>query len=312
MKRSIHFALFASCLAALGCSGSSTAPPPADFDVVVDELACGVMDAPAAVIDISERTDAFHSGDFSRLEARVRVDGPNRFHEVAMSEGSCRYLKKVTTVCDPGCGPDEFCDASSQCVKSPEGVSPGTLSIKGLGETIHIEPASFAKGVYDGPSPLDADLFDENDAIGARFSDDTYSAESVGVNGVAPMDRELTDAGFEMLDGEDAVLTWTAGPNPDACIRVVINGSNIVHGAPLEDIIECETTDNGSLTIPRALVEAFPGGETLLVTEGFDWPHSELTRYSRSRMSTKHGEAELLVRSSTFFRPNHLKTTGTP
>jgi hypothetical protein len=119
------------------------------------------------------------------------------------------------------------------------------------------------------------------------------------------MDSELTESGYEMLDGTDAELSWTPGPDPEACVRLVLNGFNAVHGAPLGDVIVCEGTDTGTLVVPQTFVEEFPYGETPVVTEGYDWPHSELTRYTRNSVDTALGRAELVVRSSTYFQPSH-------
>ena len=88
-------------------------------------------------------------------------------------------------------------------------------------------------------------------------------------------------------------------------MQVVLFGFNESHGAPLNTIIRCESADDGSVTIPQAMVDAFPTGATPEVTEGYDWPHSELTRYTRARTPVDPGDAVLLVHSTTYFRLRH-------
>ena len=152
-------------------------------------------------------------------------------------------------------------------------------------------------------------VYHVQDAGDGAYTSTVYAlpdpAAAIGAFGVEAMDTALTTDGFEMLDGQDAELTWTAGPDPAACVRLVINGFNDVHGAPLSDIIECETADTGSLIIPRSFVEEFPHGETPDVTEGYDWPHAELTRYTQNIVGTDGGQAKLVIRSTTYFQPSH-------
>jgi hypothetical protein len=123
--------------------------------------------------------------------------------------------------------------------------------------------------------------------------------------GVVPVDAELTADGLDMLSGQDLEIAWTTGADPDACVQVVLNGFNETHGAPLSDVIRCESADDGSIVVPSAMVDAFPTGETPEVTEGYDWPHSELTRYTRSTADTSGGSASLVVRSSAYFLLRH-------
>jgi hypothetical protein len=103
-------------------------------------------------------------------------------------------------------------------------------------------------------------------------------------------------------------VTYTPGPDPDACVALVLNGSSPSHGAPLRDVIVCEALDTGRIVVPRALVERFPAGSTPEVTEGYDWPHSTLSRYARARADTDAGPIELLVRSTVSFLLSHEAT----
>lgn len=269
------------------------------------DRSCGFSEPASATIDVSERNDVFHGRPFSRVEASLREGVNPSFHEVFMEEGQCRYLKAKIGNCDPPCISGETCSADDECVVFPEGISGGTLTITGLGDPLELSSADFSPGTYIGPAGLPNPLFAAGDPIKARLSGGDFPAVGLGANGVAQMDTELTASGFEMLDGEDALLAWTPGPDADVCIDVVINGFNAAHGAPLADIIVCRGTDTGSIEIPRSFVEEFPHGATPVVTEGHDWPHSELTRYTRNSVDTEQGRAELVVRSTTYFQLSH-------
>ena len=293
-------------LTLLGCSESAEEVPVEDVIPRSDTLdPCGHRQASAALVDVSERSDIFHAEVFSRIEGKVQTHAAPVVHEVLMEAGGCRYMKLSFGTCDPGCAFDEVCTVDSVCLAEGSGLSAGTIEVEGLGESIEMTAASFSPGTYDTPRGLPADLFDEGDPIEVTLTGGEFPAAALVARGVAPMDTALTDTGYEMRDGQDAEVTWTPGTDPDACVQVIIKGKNDVHGAPLSDFIECEGPDSGSLKIPQALVEAFPKGETPDVTNGFDWPHSELTRYTRTSIDTAQGEAVLRVRSTTFFQISH-------
>ena len=154
---------------------------------------------------------------------------------------------------------------------------------------------------------LPGHLFDSGAPVGATLPGEDFPAVSLGAVGVATMDTALTASGFEMVSGQDAELTWVPGPDLSACVQVALNGFDVTHGAPLSDIIWCEGQDTGSMVIPAAMVERFPMGKTPEVTSGYDWPHSELTRYTRRSQSTAQGLATLVVRSTTCFLLSHPK-----
>lgn len=293
-----------SLLAALlaGCSGDGPdGGPTPSLDP------CELAGAPAAIVDVSERTDLFHAGPYVRIGAFVRDAPEPSLHEVAAEEGACRHLRAATAFCDPPCGEDEACAPPGTCVAYPRLVSGGTLTLEGLGAAIHVEPEDWSAGTYVGPTGLAAPPFGPDDVVAARFAGDTFPRVSMVARGVASIDATLTTDGLDLVDGDDAEITWTPGPDPDACVEVVLNGFNASHGAPLGDVIVCESPDDGSLAVPRSMVEAFPEGETPEVTESYDWPHSELTRYTRSSAVATPGVATLWVRSTAYFLIRHTR-----
>lgn len=309
----IWCAISATCLTACSnTSGSDGGPQDgagddAGTDVELDP--CGFDEARAATIDVSERSDRFHQVVYSRIEARLREGPDPEFHDVVLEQGACRYFQPAFGFCDPPCNTDEICTLEDECLPYPVSASGGTLTITGVagGGAIDVESKKLTPGTYLGPTGLPGDSFDENDTVGATLSGDTFSALSLQAKGVAAMDTDLTANGFEMISGEDAEITWTPGPDADACVQVFLFGFNASHGAPLDDIIRCEGPDSGSLAIPMALVDDFPIGETPKVTESYDWPHSELTRYTRNTQQVQEGPAALVVRSTTYFRLSHAK-----
>jgi hypothetical protein len=299
--RHVHV-LWVLLLLPAGCPGGG------DDDDSTAELAldpCGFAEQAWATVDVSEQMDIYHDEPFARIGARVQDGRLPEFHRIALEEGACRTLEVAPGDCDPACPYDEFCTVDDECVPYPAGISGGTLTLTGLGDPIEIEPEEWNAGEYVGPFGMDADLFAAGETIGASFVGAEFPSVSLAAAGVAPLDPALTLGGFTMEDGQDAVASWTPGGDENACIQLLLNGSNSVHGAPLADIIWCEGPDTGSLIVPRTLVEAFPYGQTPEITAGHDWPLSELTRYTRATRTTDGGDARLTVRATSYFRHDH-------
>lgn len=290
---------------ALACSDPAADPAPVPTNITPD--ACGFAPAAAAVIDLSERHDVWHAGTYARVEAQIRASEQPQVHAVVIEEGGCRLLELMYGDCGPGCGPDEVCTSDNECAAEPAGLGAGVITVRGLGDDIALTSQSWAPGRYDSPSTLTSELFDAGDAVEVILDGGDFPAIVLGATGVAAMDTDLTASGYELTNGQDAVLNWTAGPDPTACVSVVLKGRNSVHGAPLGNIIECQTTDTGTLTIPQSIVEAFPIGQTPEVTNGFDWPHSELTRSTHTSLDSPYGPAVLTVRSTTYFQMSHTE-----
>ncbi len=287
-----------------GCSDTA-ANDPGQVPTNTTQDACGFAVAAAATIDISERSDVWHDGFYARVEAQTGAGSEPNVHAVVVEAANCRLLELMYGECTSACAADEVCQSTGECAAEPEGLAAGTLRVSGLADAVAIESQSWSPGRYDSPSLLSADLFREGDTVQASLAGADFPGLILGARGVASMDPALTASGYVLTDGEDARLTWTPGPDPDACVSVTLKGRNAVHGAPLGSVIECFGPDTGSLTIPQAIVEAFPTGETPEVTNGYDWPHSELTRYTRTSLDTEHGPAVLTVRSTTYFQMSH-------
>jgi hypothetical protein len=239
------------------------------------------------------------------------TDGPApQIHDISMEQGRCRYLSFEAAFCKPPCSWNEYCSQAGTCEPYPNGIWGGTLTITGLAVPIEIPPEAM-EGTYYGPYPLPDDLFDVGAAVTAELTGDTFPATTWHAAGVQPMDEGFAEQPFAMIDGQDAVVTWTPGSDPDVCVEVWINGttmSSMAHGMPLDDIIWCVGPDSGTLTIPQALVQEFPLGETPEnECFGFDCPKSELIRVSRDVVSSPEGPAELAVSSTVYFRYHHTE-----
>jgi hypothetical protein len=298
---------FAVLLAA--CSGSDAAEPTASQPTLpaIRLDACGFAEPRAGTIDVSERFDVFHQESYSRVNASFHDHPDPTYHEVLLEEGDCRYLRAKQGFCDPACAGDEICTIDDRCEPYPLQTPAGTLTFSGLAERVVVDPEQAGTGTYVGPGGLPGELFGIGDAIRVTVSGDEFPQVALGARGVAAMDTDLTRDGLAFSNGMDGEVTWMVSDDEDACVSLVLNSFNALHGAPLSDIIECESPDDGSLLVPQALLEQFPLGETPEVTEGYDWPHSELTRYTRGTKQVEPGAATLIVRSTSYFRFSHVE-----
>ncbi len=266
--------------------------------------ACGFPPAESARIEVVESyTEGV--GWYGRVMGTVHEGPAPPYHVVTLEQGECRYLTFEQGFCDPPCDYDQFCDLDGVCHDRPASISGGTLTITGLGDDLVLEADDWSPGYYYGPWDLPDDLFDAGDPITAALSGGEFDAVTLDAAGVAALDPSFAAAPVPLVDGGDNELTWTAGDDPDACVRLLINGANSSHGMPLNHILWCEGPDDGSFTLPQALVEAFPLGATPTICVGHDCPPSELIRYRRDQATTTHGVIELEVISRVHFGYDH-------
>ncbi len=244
-------------------------------------------------------------------------DHPAPVHlQVIAEDGECRYLRWHHGQCEPPCDLDEACDVDDVCVPQRAGVSGGTLSITGAGILLEIEPTEGVPGHYWATEDLPDDLFGPGDPIRAELSGDTLPAIALEARGVAPMDVDLAEQGLTLDYGQDAGISWTAGPDPDVCVELyLVQQGPFMHGDIPEEILWCAGHDDGSLTIPLALVDLFPIGDPGPCDEDEDWfcASSHISRYTRDTVTTSLGPAELRVESEVpFLHRQSDRFQGTP
>jgi hypothetical protein len=154
--------------------------------------------------------------------------------------------------------------------------------------------------------PIPGDLFDDGDPITISAVGDTVPAFSIETAGVAPLDATFMDDEITLVDGQDFTFTWTPAGGDDDRIRVTINATGIGHGTPKIAILECDSPDDGSLTIPSAFVDAFPDVMAEELCFGYDCACSSITRYTRGAVdSIADSDVELIVGSQVDFLVNH-------
>jgi len=291
-------------IAILGLSTALACPTlddPSDDDASDDDMAdddddtetgldpCGFGTPPAATVDIRETFDI--SQWTADVVAMVENHPQPTEQQVLLVEGPCRY-RKLQGLCDPPCGPDELCTGTDGCAPRPVGVSAGTLTITGLGKPIVVE--EYLPGAYHHELLGSPQLFSPGALIGASFAGDVYPAVSLEAQGVANIDTGLQEVYPALESGQDLALTWVPGENPGACFGLSLFGPVSSHGLPPNHVLECVVPDEGSLTVPSAVVDAFvDGGGTI----GGDCFTVTYARFSRQTDTHNDDPARLLVRS---------------
>jgi hypothetical protein len=276
-------------LLAAACGGAGTGPDAGTVDIAD----AGIDAAPAdprfddgehsGVVQLLELHSAWGAAGIAQaayLEAPTRM----RFVHYAqivvvhpqvevMREGSCRLLEPQAPFCTDCTG---ICVAAEVCEPLPVYVSAGTLEFTGM--TV---PLSLAHGQYwySSQGSVPADAFADDATIEVSAPGEAFPAHELALDGVPPLVTDLGADPLVLTDGADTTIRWTPA-GAGARVHLMLNANNMGHGMPYTAIIECEGDDTGELTVPRALIEAFPAVDgNLPGCEGSDCPASLLTRY---------------------------------
>jgi hypothetical protein len=164
--------------------------------------------------------------------------------EVARA-GDCRLLRRDNAFCNPPCGAGTLCGREGQCLRYPDTISVGTVSIQGLKQPVRMEPKS-QNQYFDTSLPPAA--FDEGATIRLEASGGAGPAFAIQASGIALL--ELADEGNIIAADRDFPIRWTPGRVP-ARMRVEINVDQ--HGTTPATLI-CELADAGQLTLQASLV----------------------------------------------------------
>jgi hypothetical protein len=206
----------------------------------------------------------------------------------AMTDGACVLLTPAIPFCSPSCGSGFGCVAGDKCAAIPKSLDAGTVSlsgIKGASGATNVTLLVVA-GVYQADPEMDVAFppYDEGADVGLSATGGAVGAFSVHAKGIAKLVVGYDSLPFEKNKATTA--TWTAkGASSDARIHVKIEISH--HGGPSKGRIECDTPDNGSITISAPLV-------TALLNLGYSgFPTIELTRISTGTAAVGTGHVAL-------------------
>jgi len=228
----------------------------------------------------------------------------SNYHALVDDDGTCQRWTFTPTFCDPACD-QGFCN-DGVCIPYPTLVGSGALTITGLTEPLELAP----KGdIYYAPAALPTNLFADDATIAATLAGDAdgLPALALSTRGTPPLALTISDGKIAMPNGTPHTLRWTPASNdPSARVHVTINANNLGHGSPYLGIIECDVSDGaGQVTIPAAMIDAFPATEAWEACAGSDCPFSHATRYHRDQAAVDGGAVELVVGNRVLFGVDH-------
>jgi hypothetical protein len=236
----------------------------------------------------------------SGVSAQLYQDRAPSFHRVAMTGGSCLLRRYTPSSCTPACT-DGLCVETDVCEPWPTLVSAGELTVTGLIEPVSITP----QGGYYYSDILPPELFADTATVHAAFAGEELPALTIDAGAVSGLGTDFTDK-ITLLPGQDHTITWV--PGGGGRVRLTLNSNNAGHGSPFAAIIECEVDDSaGAITVPAALVDAFPETMAWHICAGSDCPPSHLRRYRAGAAPIgANQEIQLVVASQHTFGVDHI------
>lgn len=229
--------------------------------------------------------------------ARVAV---RHWQQETMRAGSCRLLENEPVFCSSCAG---LCVAPEVCEPYPDYASAGDLTFDGLrGPSLTLQPSPF----YASQGQLPADAVADDATLTVTATGAAVPAFTVATTAVPPLDPSVAPIDNDELllaGGADVTVTWTAvaSADPTARVRLTLDANNVGHGQPYAAVIECDAADVGALTIPAAMIDAFPPASRQEACVGSDCPVSTLARYRRGATLVDGVAVDLVVASQRAF-----------
>jgi hypothetical protein len=160
------------------------------------------------------------------------------------TDGECQLWVPTNASCPGGCS-GGVCTAPGVCSDFPTEVSAGPVTVEGInGGEFTVSPVT-ARFVYQAPSALPNPPCDESTTVSV-----SGSAFSLQTKCIAPL--VLTSAlPIPVMSGQPVALAWEPADEPSARIHVKLD---IAHHGGRKGEIQCDVADNGSFSIPAALV----------------------------------------------------------
>jgi len=190
---------------------------------------------------------------FVSLGGRITTGDPRPLYTVVENLGDCRLLTiEHPPQCLPSC--DGVCIADGDCVLAPRNLSAGPMTITGLQTQVRLDRQ--ADDSYAPRDPLPDDLFSSEAYVTLTADGAEVSWFVMSAGGVGPLVTDLGAAPVQ-LGREDFTITWDR-TDPSAQIELELRADNQFPGQPSPAILQCAAMDEGSITIPGAMLAVFP------------------------------------------------------
>lgn len=194
-------------------------------------------------------------GGYTSVLGRM-YDGPyppSWFFEEIAASGSCRLYKRIFPFCDPGCGGSGVCVKDDSCQPYPSALDIGTVTVSGF--RTNDGKTSFSMDPLNKNYQYTSIAFppcNEGDVITlSAAGSSSMSGFTLNIKGISPL--TLLNDTINLIDGQPIDLRWTP-PTVTGISTIFVLIDVSFHGGTKAKI-ECDVADNGSLTIPAALLD---------------------------------------------------------
>ncbi|MDM8008498.1 MAG: hypothetical protein QUV05_20360 [Phycisphaerae bacterium] len=290
--RFLILSLLAGSMLALGSCSPGIPDDPDPIDDGTDPVDDNLVDCESVTLDgacaAGEKIGSFRVVEeegYSLLSGQV-ADGivPATILQKVSEDGNCVVLWEVAPACDPACPPGTTCDDDGTCIPAPSPVSVGTVAVKGLSQSLTLEPTGPGNIYSDSELPHPAFEPDACVELAAEGSDiDGFTLHGIGVT---PL--EIPEEPWVLRYDQPLTVSWTPSGDQESTIALTLS---IDQPEVWPVTLLCNAEDNGSFTVPAEIVNAF-------MDFGFtDFAQGEISRQTVDSVETVHGCVEFKVLS---------------
>ena len=274
--------LLAACGSSAGDASSPTCRGPAASPPEAGPLPYRACPLVAKVGEFRiERTERFTGVSGSVAEAIV----PGDLRELVAETAGCRLLRRRLLACDPTCAPGMTCGDGGRCVRYPDNLDAGTVTLDGLLCPVTMRPDPTGRRYWDSTLPHPA--FEAGAPIRLTASGGALPPFALAGQGVSPL--ALDESTLRLTPDQPLRVTWRpGGPGP---ARVELSFALDQHGVTPSTLV-CEAPDTGSFEVPADLVAR------LLAAGASGYPKLLASRQTVDRADLPPGCVELIVASS--------------
>lgn len=251
-----------------GTSGTGGAAPEVELGVFGVQLIAPVAETATGAARAGSTTIIGSVGDKPETE--------NKVWELDSESDDCQLLIPRVPFCDPSCRSTEVCVEDGMCVEQRAAIDVGTVTVSGVMTTAGESSATLisARNIYqNGTTTLPFPAFAEGDPITlAATGAGSIPAFEIESNGIAALEV-IPRAEYVISGDTDLLLEWMVPSDPSTS-RILVK-LDISHHGGEKGKIECDTADDGELTVPKAMIAdlialGVAGFPTVKITRGAD------------------------------------------
>lgn len=206
--------------------------------------------------------------------------------------GDCTLSVPSVPRCATPCGATSACVATDTCQVYPTSHAVGDVEVSGVHTSAGASTFTMSP-IVNGYQPtagteLAYPPFSAGDAVAIHATGSDFTSPfTITTRGIAPL--ELAADPLALASGQPLALTWTAPTDATATVHVKLD---ISHHGGSKGKIECDTADDGALTLEASLVDA------LLALGAAGYPTIIVTRSTTGHAAVATGHVDLVASST--------------